>query len=271
VAIFHDANLLRSQFISVHPPRIEVVFPNGGEVFDGNEVSIEWIADDIDGNELTYVLQYSADAGITWDTLFVDWPGPPNYIIERKYLNATNKGLVRVIASDGFNTATDESDGVFTVVNNAPYVVMFQPKANAIFDANQLIFFQASALDREDGQLSGGSLQWSSSADGSLGQGKLLTRDSNSLSQGYHLITVTATDSNGLTDTASVNIWIGTTPADLTGNGKVNFTDYASLADQWHRPLDLPSADIAPPPDGDGIVDLLDLALMALHWLEERE
>ncbi|HUT30057.1 MAG TPA: hypothetical protein VMX13_09720 [Sedimentisphaerales bacterium] len=207
VVVTHNTNVIGSVTASGNSPTVQVISPNGGETFDGNQVVFEWTGDDPDGNNLTYVVQYSANAGSTWETLTVDWPDP-NCHIERKYLKATNSALIRVIASDGFNTAVDESDGLFTVVNNPPDVVLFTPKENTLFLANQLIFFEAGALDREDGQLAATSLQWYSDVDGPLGTGKIVVRDANEFSEGYHRITVTATDSGGLSDTASVRIWV---------------------------------------------------------------
>jgi hypothetical protein len=55
---------------------------------------------------------------------------------------------------------------------------------------------------------------------------------------------------------------------DFDGNGKVDSQDLAILADQWLEPPGNPSADIAPLPTGDGIVNFLDFALFAQHWLE---
>jgi hypothetical protein len=57
-------------------------------------------------------------------------------------------------------------------------------------------------------------------------------------------------------------------PADLNGDGSVDFLDYALLANQWLQPPGTPSADIAPPPNGDQFVDLLDLAVFVEHWLK---
>jgi hypothetical protein len=66
--------------------------------------------------------------------------------------------------------------------------------------------------------------------------------------------------------------WLGATPekcggADLDGTGEVNFGDFAILTFQWLQAPGTPSADIAPEGAGDGIVNSLDLAVLAEHWL----
>ena len=52
---------------------------------------------------------------------------------------------------------------------------------------------------------------------------------------------------------------------DLDGDGKVTFTDYCTLANDWSQGES--PADIAPPPYGDGTVDSNDLALFVKNWL----
>ena len=56
--------------------------------------------------------------------------------------------------------------------------------------------------------------------------------------------------------------------ADINLDGNVNLIDFGILAHQWHQPPHFPSADIAPD-DGDGLVNYLDLAEIAEHWLED--
>ncbi len=66
------------------------------------------------------------------------------------------------------------------------------------------------------------------------------------------------------------------------GDGFVNFPDWAVFANGWQDTTDINAladfaeqwllsdiycADIAPDPDGDGSVDILDLAVMASNWL----
>ena len=58
-------------------------------------------------------------------------------------------------------------------------------------------------------------------------------------------------------------------PGDLTKNGKVDFEDLTILVDQWLQPPGIPSADIAPYPDGDGVVNFLDFAIFAENWLAQ--
>jgi hypothetical protein len=55
--------------------------------------------------------------------------------------------------------------------------------------------------------------------------------------------------------------------ADLGGDCFVNFADFAVFGGQWLQSPGVPSADIAPLPNGDGIVDFLDLEIFADEWL----
>lgn len=56
-------------------------------------------------------------------------------------------------------------------------------------------------------------------------------------------------------------------PGDIAGDGKVDMDDLKILAEQWLQPPGVPSADIAPLPPDD-IVNFLDFAVIADHWLE---
>ena len=60
-------------------------------------------------------------------------------------------------------------------------------------------------MDLENGSLGDSALSWVSSIDGALGAGKLLEVN---LSPGVHTITLTATDSGGLTSTASIQVTV---------------------------------------------------------------
>ena len=55
---------------------------------------------------------------------------------------------------------------------------------------------------------------------------------------------------------------------DISKDGSVDIYDLGIMAGQWLSVPAIPSADIAPPPSGDGIVNFLDFALFSQHWLE---
>jgi hypothetical protein len=58
------------------------------------------------------------------------------------------------------------------------------------------------------------------------------------------------------------------TSTDFDGDCDVDFADFALLASSWRRSN--PSRDIAPPPAGDGVVDIYDLAVLCNDWLNGK-
>jgi len=67
-------------------------------------------------------------------------------------------------------------------------------------------------------------------------------------------------------ESGTITLLTLTFPDSLTGDGRVNFQDFAELANYWQQSE--PSADIGPWPIGDGAVDFLDVAVLADNWLE---
>jgi hypothetical protein len=67
-------------------------------------------------------------------------------------------------------------------------------------------------------------------------------------------------------DNDVTTIEIGPAYADINDDCKLDLSDYAILASQWLEAPGAPSADIAPPPGGDGIVDINDLGLLTESW-----
>ncbi|AQQ69685.1 V8-like Glu-specific endopeptidase [Limihaloglobus sulfuriphilus] len=66
------------------------------------------------------------------------------------------------------------------------------------------------------------------------------------------------------------DIWsfrVESVPGDFDDDCSVDSTDFSLMADSWLSAAGV--YDIAPLPDGDGVVDLLDLALFARDWLAE--
>jgi Carboxypeptidase regulatory-like domain len=90
--------------------------------------------------------------------------------------------------------------------NRSPVVTIHNPTDGSQVTQGTAIAFQGSAMDPEDGALSGAAMAWTSDRDGTLGTGTDVTR--NDLSVGTHVITLTGTDSDGASSAASISITV---------------------------------------------------------------
>lgn len=195
-------------------PTVKVSFPNGGEQLSDTAATVTWEANDADGDALTYLVEFSNDGGSTWKTLGLDVPDK-SYEIDLTLLGKTPNALIRVTASDGFNTAMDESDGTFSTPNSSPAAFIDSPSDSDVFAGETPVIFSGTALDVEDGKLNGTSLSWTSNLNGFLGNGEnLYLPDATQLKAGVHIITFIATDKDGVSARDSVKIIVqgGTTP-----------------------------------------------------------
>jgi hypothetical protein len=107
----------------------------------------------------------------------------------------TIQGKLRIRASDGVNTAQDESDGTFTLPDKPPVLLITSPLEGASYIPGQPVALIAQALDLEDGTPDDSALAWVSSLDGPLGTGYMV--HVGDLITGTHTITVTLADSGG--------------------------------------------------------------------------
>lgn len=110
-----DGDVLASREVSLNKPEIDVLYPNGGEVFaKGEQIGISWQASDGDGDALTYFLSISPDDGETWLPIDIDITGN-EYEVSTETLDEGQDYLIKVRATDGVNTGEDVSDGVFAI------------------------------------------------------------------------------------------------------------------------------------------------------------
>jgi Calx-beta domain/Viral BACON domain len=225
---------LDSRSASLNPPVVNVISPNGGEVLGGQKATIAWSATDSDNDPLNYIVQFSSDFGQTWKTI-ASRLTTTSTELDVPVIGATSGGLIRVLATDAFHTATDESNGHFTVQPHAPQTILLSPENAATFIGDQTMIFAGQAFDPEDGELSDSALVWSSNLDGFLGKGRSLGVNAMTLSEGMHVITLTARDQDNQLGTGNVTIQVSRTrpamlpslsvaPADLnflTGTGSI--------------------------------------------------
>jgi hypothetical protein len=185
-------------------PVVTITSPIAGFVGSGTAQTVSWTIQDSDSTSFTSRVLYSPDGGATWFQLgdtadtsdtedFTQLPGSTN-------------ALIRVLVSDGVNTGSATSVP-FTVPRKLPSsVAITNPPAGyaqASADPVQLI---GGAFDPDDGFLTGNSLSWKSDIQGVLGTGSPLSVN---LNPGTHNITLTATDSDGNSVSASLSVLIG--------------------------------------------------------------
>jgi|Deesub1362B_J571_1020462.scaffolds.fasta_scaffold02516_2 uncharacterized membrane protein len=119
--------ITRVRFFVDSSPVVEVLSPNGGEMWRGIR-NITWDAYDGDEmNNLTFTIQYSPDNGTTWRNITSSLANET-----RSYLWDTSQAtqewgdgdnfLIRVIAYDGYLSGYDVSNATFSIDNTPPEI-----------------------------------------------------------------------------------------------------------------------------------------------------
>lgn len=208
VALKAGDRTLATRSTSASAPTVTLLSPNGGEKL-GRDATIRWKASDPDGDSLRFHILYSTDGGLKWKAIARNVQGTEYKTSGSEFVPGAAKAKFRVVASDGFHTAHDDSDGTFTVSGSAPSAVIHSPKDGKTFLGKRALLLDGSAEDPEDGGLKGRSLVWTSDKAGVLGYGSEVRVNLSKLDSGKHLITLTATDSDGMKGTASVTVTVG--------------------------------------------------------------
>jgi len=220
VALSKDGVPKASRRASAHPPAVGVAFPNGGEEIGPGEVTLAWTATDEDGDALAFLVQWSRDGGATWETLDPE-ASDTSLAIDSDVLPATESGRLRVVASDGFLSAVDESDGDVVVPPKPPRARILAPTGTVPIVGARAAVLRGAAHDVEDGPLGDARLRWSSDLNGTLGTGGTLVLDGSVFVPGLHVLTLTATDSDGLTGTATVPLLVAA-DGPICGDGSLD-------------------------------------------------
>jgi hypothetical protein len=177
--------------VSPNTPQI-MLSPFGDKVLKGSR-KIAWKAFDADGDPLTFSVDYSADAGTTWLPVLSGLSGP-TAVVDFDSLPGSDRAMLRVTATDGFNTAESRSESLF-VGRKGPVITVYPSTAEAVLQAGQNVTADATAFDWEDGPVTNvASYVWTSSIDGLLGVGPWIHL--RKLTPGKHAVTVAVTDSD---------------------------------------------------------------------------
>ncbi len=208
VRVTHDGVVLTARPVSAHAPAVTLLSPNGGEVIS-DTLTVRWNASDADGDLLLYTVQYSPDMGGSWMTISSKCYTTTLTVSTEALPGSAGAGLIRVTANDGVNTATDVSDGPFSAPAHAPTVLIATAEGSR-FGPGAPALLRGSATDVEDGPMEGDALRWL--VDGvELGRGEAISAFD--LADGWHLVTLEATDSAGRKASASIHIKAGPLPS----------------------------------------------------------
>ena len=148
------------------------------------------------------------------------------------------KHVITFEATDDGGLTGKASINIF-VVNKAPdKPEIVQPLAMTRLYTSSPILFRGKAFDFEDGWLTGDALVWSSNKEGFLGKGSTMTAMLKM--PGQHIIRLTATDKNGLSNftekSLSATKYTGNSPPQVTIDAPAHM-QYAGIAVQSGKEL----------------------------------
>jgi len=206
IQVWHGESSLAERDVSEHSPTVQLVSPQSDDLWvsDGEYV-IEWRAQDGDGDPLWFDVAFSRDGGATWD-VFATRLEETHLAVRGDQFPGTDSAMLRVYASDGVHTS-EITSGPFVIEPKPPMVVIVAPHEGAGLPPGIPVRFKGYAYDREDGILNSEAMSWSSNRDGWLGDRADLMIES--LSPGWHTITLRAADSDEQIGLARVNIFVG--------------------------------------------------------------
>lgn len=166
------------------PPVVAIIGPSDGSSFTtADSIALSGTSNDVENGDLS--------ANIVW-TSDIDGALGSGATVNTSL--SVGSHVVTASSSDGELTGSDSITIVITALNSPPSVVVTTPTTGSAFSTADSITFAATAVDAEDGDISG-ALNWTSSIDGSIGSGGSFSAV---LSQGTHTVDAAVTDLGGL-------------------------------------------------------------------------
>jgi hypothetical protein len=199
-----DNKVLASQSVSASAPTIsDVALQSPSEPISGT-VTLSWTASDADGDPLQFDLLYSRDGGASFELVQLGVTGTSSSIDTNSL--GGGSGIFRVVASDGVQSAEADSP-TYTLASKAPEVRITSPTDGTQVEWGQLVNFLGEAQDLQDGSITSSDLVWTDSAGTVLAEGPAFSRSD--LPVGTQVITLTATNSAGVSASTSVRVVVG--------------------------------------------------------------
>jgi hypothetical protein len=127
----------------------------------------------------------------------------PHWTEDFSLLPGGSHARIRVTVDDGVLTATAES-AEFIVPIKIPEILVNELPWGAVYKYGSDVLLAAEVYDPQDGLLADDKLKWTSNISGELGYGSELIVSN--LPIGNHTITLTATNSDGVSSSATVSV-----------------------------------------------------------------
>lgn len=246
--IMKNGEVIGTVPVSSSVPVVSNVMPGATSPVSG-EYKIKWTATDADNDSMNHKIEYNPDvtdpasewlvltggADVTeWEESFDDLPGG-------------NHAKIRVTSSDWVLSSSSESSE-FTVPFKAPEVFIDDPEWGDSYEEGDEVLLEAEVYDVQDDTIPDANIKWKSNIDGDLGTGTMLITDK--LSMGEHTITITATNSRGLSKSDSITLKVGNVSYGFieygtSGGAETSLTNnYKNLKTDVKIPVNAASTDL---------------------------
>lgn len=203
-----DTELWRRSVSPSAPVVSNVAISAGASPVTGT-IPLNWTSTDADGDPLFHDLYRSTDGGVTWMPVSFGLAQPSAQIDTTTLPGGENR--FKVASSDGVNRGSAVSNPI-VVAPKPPEITITTPGNDTTHAWNAVIAFNAVALDLVDGLMTGDALEWRRNGM-LLGTGSSML--TSALPPGESVVTLTATNSAGLTASKSVTIFLADELASL--------------------------------------------------------
>lgn len=260
VELVKNSVTIWSQTVSNNAPTVSFITPIGGSYNPDTGIDITWAADDLDGENLLFGLDYSPDNGTTWEVVAPSLTGT-NYHWTPGYSLASTTARLRLRVSDGLRTGNALS-APFTLTPRAPTAFILDPVAGQKFNEGDLLNLEGGSVTSQG--MDAGDFAWSYDGQ-SIDSGKSISYTLEET--GVHTFTLQVTvggqasstsvavevvadsDNDGLPNDWEQSkhfnpLYAGDADEDADGDGLTNGTEYHRKTDPWMKDT-----------DGDGVND----------------
>jgi uncharacterized protein (TIGR03437 family) len=208
------ANGVIKQTIPVNPtdPILAGVTPTAPGSTLAGPATIQWSATATGPEPLSYLVEYNPNPAanpLDWTVLASELTAP---LLDDDFstLPGGAQAKIRVTATDGIRSVSAES-ATFRVPFKAPEVYIDDTPAN--ITTGQDLPLIAEVFDLQDDVVADSRILWRSSLSGILGAGAQIV--ARALAPGRHVITVTATNSLGLTTVDTITVDVNPAPVTI--------------------------------------------------------